>query len=124
MQPNDRVHITEGPLKGREGVLIEKRRGRKWAVLVTGKRHVIKEEHLYRLAPEPNTCPVCHARDVTTQINDDGVSGSWRWQIDTGATVTVEWDEKVAVVDVPGVGTQQLRHDDPAYLALESLIVG
>lgn len=71
----------------------------------------------------PTACQVCHAPDVRTHINEDGVSGSWSWQGHAGP-VTVTWDEKVAVVDIPGVGTQQLRHDDPAYLALESLIVG
>jgi hypothetical protein len=61
---------------------------------------------------------------ITTQINEDGVSGSWSWPIDHGATVTVGWDEHKAVVDVPGVGTQYLDAEDPAYLALESLVVG
>lgn len=64
------------------------------------------------------------AHEITTQTNDDGVSGSWSWELSSGSTVTVQWDEHVAYVDVPGVGTQQLRADDPAYIALESLITG
>jgi hypothetical protein len=53
-------------------------------------------------------------------MNEDQVSGSWAWQTSAGEVV-VAWDEHAAYVTVAGE-TQQLAADEPAYLALESLI--